>query len=120
METTARKNANDNYEQFTGTENWYKHWLGLRYTDGVKQVADDYGAYWFIDLIGSHQNDPKVRAEGFQVWKLSRVKDDKFKAVCEDGNDNKITSQDIDYSDFKDDELTFWFVDNVILLPSEY
>lgn len=41
---------------FTGTEHWYKHWLGgLLYTDGVKYVADQAGAYWLIDAIASYQ-----------------------------------------------------------------
>jgi hypothetical protein len=123
METTQqqnRKNANDNYQQFTGSEHWYKHFLGFTYTDGVKQVAEDCGAYWFIDLIASYFTNPKVRAEGFQVWKLTRVKDDQFRAICEDGNNNKVVSQNIDFSDFKDDELTFWCVGKVIMLPSEY
>lgn len=115
------KNANTNYSEFTGTENWHKHWLpGFTYTDGVKQVAEDYGAFWFIDLIVSHQTNAKVRNNEFQVWKLSRVKDDKFIATCEDGNYNKITEQKIPFSDFKDDELTMWCVNRVILLPSEY
>lgn len=118
--TTTRKNANDNYQQFTGTYHYYKHWLGFHYTDGVAQVAEDYGANWFIDVIASHQGNKRVKAEGFQVWKLSRLKDDEFIAVCEDGNNNKVVSQKIPFSDFRDDNLTMWLVDRVIMLPSEY
>lgn len=118
--TTPRKNANDNYQQCTGTDHYYNHWLGFQYTDGVAQVSEDYEAYWFIDVIASHQCHAKVRAEGFQVWKLKRTKDDKFMAICEDGNNNRVTQQAIPFSDFKDDEVTMWLVNRVIMLPSEY
>jgi hypothetical protein len=117
---TARNSANDNYKEFTGTDYYYDHGFGFKTTDGAQQLAEDYGANWFIDLIISHQTSAKVRAEGFQVWKLTRIDGTHFKAVCEDGNDNVVVTQDIEYSDFKDDSVTMWCVDRVILLPSEY
>lgn len=116
----ARKSANDNYAEYRGTDHYYKHGFGFTTTDGAQQLAEDYGANWFIDLIISHQTNAKVRAEGFQVWKLQRVEGDQFKAICEDGNDNVVVTQEIEYSDFKDDSVTMWCIDKVILLPSEY
>lgn len=113
-------NANTTYAEFTGSENFHEHGLTrLLYTDGICQVAEDCGAFWFIDLVMSHQFNPKVRAEEFQVWKLKRVKGDKFIAVCEDGNNNQVISQTIPYSDFTYDQLTVYFENNVLLLPSE-
>lgn len=114
------KNANNNYQEFTGTDHYYKHLSGYQYTDGVAQIAEDYGAYWFIDLILSYQGNKKIRGEGFQVWKLERKEDSKFRATCDDGNGNIFIIQNIEYSDFRDDELTFWLVSGIILLPSEY
>ena len=32
--------------QFIGTENYWRHWLGFNYTDGVKYLAEKGEAYW--------------------------------------------------------------------------
>lgn len=37
-----------------------------------------------------------------------------------DGNYNRITSQEIPYSDFHYDLATIWLVDGCLMLPSEY
>ena len=115
------KHANDNIGVYNCTENYYRHWLlGFKFTDGVKALADHWNAYWLIDLIVSHQVEPKVKAEGFQVWDLKRVKDSKFVAICTDGNKNHVTQQVIPFSDFPFDTATIWLIDGVLLLPSEY
>ncbi|MGA9381161.1 MAG: DUF6876 family protein [Phormidium sp.] len=36
---------------FTGTDNYYKHWLGFQYTDGIKFLADNAECYWLLDAI---------------------------------------------------------------------
>ncbi len=114
------KNANDTLEGFYGTENYHKHFLGAVYTDGVKTMAERFHCYWLLDVIASHQTNKKVRFEGFQVWKLQRIKDTKFLVTCDDGNGNIVTQQKIPFSDFNYDEATIWFVGGVMLLPSEY
>lgn len=117
---TEKTKANDHYSQFTGTDHYYKHYLGFTFTDGVGQIAEDCGAYWLIDLVASYRNHPKVRDECFQTWTLSRVKNNKFKVVCTDGNENILVTQKIPFSDFKYDECVFWCIEQVIMLPSEY
>lgn len=61
-----------NLKHFCGTEQYYKHFLGIRYTDGVKYLAENAQCYWLIDAIASHQ--PKVnkipRLKEFQLWFL--------------------------------------------------
>jgi hypothetical protein len=49
-----------NLEHFCGSEQLYKNFLGLRYTEGVKYLADNGQYYWLIDAIASHQFEPKV------------------------------------------------------------
>ncbi len=63
----------DELEQFHGTEKWYRHFTGLVYTDGIKYLAENAGAYWLIDLVGAYQ--PYLRKVPFQVWNLT-VNDD--------------------------------------------
>jgi hypothetical protein len=114
------KNANNNFRDYTGTENWYRHFTGLLYTDGVQAVAETYQAYWLIDLVFSHQLSPAVKAQPFQKWVLQRTQGDAFMATCDDGNGNIITGQAIPFSDFKEDILTLYLTEGVLLLPSEY
>lgn len=115
------KNANDTLREFTGTSQWYRHPLSRYvYTDGVKAMAEQYRAYWLIDLVFSHQLTPAVKAEPFQTWKLKRLEADRFEAVATDGNKRPIARQEIPFSDFEADRLTLYFCDGILLLPSEY
>ena len=106
--------------QFTGTETWFRHGLmpKITYTEGVQYLAEQAGAYWLIDKVATLQLDKKVRTEEFQVWKL-KVANDKASLVCEDGNDNVVYREKIEFTDFPLDEITLWFENNVIMLPSE-
>lgn len=115
------KIANHYFGSHNGSENFYRHNLsGLIYTDGVKELAEGCQAYWLIDLILSHQCESHVKQQPFQVWDLKRLQEDKFNIVCTDGNYNRITSQDIPYSDFTYDLATIWLVDGCLMLPGEY
>jgi hypothetical protein len=115
------KNANDHFGNSLGSENYFRHNPSqIIYTEGVKDLAEKCHAYWLIDLIISHQLIKKVKAERFQVWDLKRVKADKFTIITTDGNSNKVSSQNIPYSDFPYDIATLWLVDGTLLLPCEY
>lgn len=110
-------------EQFTGSDNWYRHGINRRvlYTDGARHVAETGGAYWLLDAIAICQKHVSaVAAEEFQVWKLSVMPDRTATLVCEDGNGNAVYLQTIESTDFPLDEVTLWFADDVIYLPSEH
>jgi hypothetical protein len=112
---------------YSGTDNYYKHSLNIVYTDGVKYVAEETGAYWLIDAIASYETQKFRQSEQFQVWRLLPTHTDKCpnKAVliCEDGNDGELKRQTIPFTDFPFDALpgpTFYFTNDVLMLPSEY
>ena len=122
MMKTARLSERD-LRQFTGTENWYRHGINRKvlFTDGAKYVADEGGAYWLLDEIALIQPyDKAVAAEAFQVWKLKVRADRTATLTCEDGNDNVVFTKEIAFTDFPLDEITLWFANNVIYLPSEH
>lgn len=106
---------------FTGTTQWYKNQLfpSFKFTDGVKYLADQAECYWLIDYIFSNQSIPKIKEQAFQVWKIS-LADNKATIQVEDGNDNIIQSFEIEFTDFPLPSFTLWFVNQVLLLPSEY
>jgi hypothetical protein len=109
--------------RFTGSENWYRHALvrDVLFTDGAKHVADTGGAYWLLDEIALAQRyKKKVAAEEFQLWTL-KVKDNRMaKLTCEDGNGNAVYAKPIPFTDFPLDEISLYFCNSTILLPSEY
>lgn len=110
--------------QFTGTECWYRHSLYTKflYTDGVQYVAEQGGAYWLLDKIFACQICvPGLMDEPFITWDL--VLDDEgggAKLICTDGNNNKLYSETILFTDFSLKSIRFYFLNNVLLLPSEY
>lgn len=63
-----------NLSAFSGTENYYKHLLGIYYTDGVKYLAQECQAYWLINAIATVQLADKIKQnealQYFQLWKL--------------------------------------------------
>jgi len=91
------------------------------FTDGAKYVADQAGAYWLLDEIAIIQpHDPCVAAEEFQVWKLAVNADQTGRLTCDDGNGRVVFTKPLEYTDFPPDGITLYFVNNTILLPSEY
>ena len=110
-------------KQFTGSEHWYRHGMlrNVLFTDGAKHVADAGGAYWLLDEIALAQRFIKtVAAEPFQVWRLAVEADSTASLSCEDGNGHTVYRKAIPFTDFPLKEVTLWFTDNTILLPSEY
>jgi hypothetical protein len=113
----------DDLRQFTGTERWYRHPLNRKvtYTDGAKYLAEQAGAYWLLDEIAIIQPyDTRIAATEFQVWKLVVRPDRTATLTCEDGNYHVVFTKELAFTDFPLDDITLWFTNNVIYLPSEH
>jgi hypothetical protein len=120
---TTKTLSKSDLAQFTGSENWYRHGINrnVLYTDGAQHVAEHGGAYWLLDEIAVIEPYNKaVAAEEFQVWKLAVRPDRTATLTCDDGNGNIVFTKEIEYTDFPLDEITLYFANNVIHLPSEY
>lgn len=107
-------------KQFTGTVNYYKHWLGYHYTDGVQYLAENAGAYWLLDVIASYR-----RKEPAQFWTLKKTGDTTAEIVMQEDNDQPVlVKQEFDYTDIwkkvEMSEIRVWLLDGVMLLPDEY
>jgi hypothetical protein len=103
---------------FSGTEHYYRHWLGFNYTDGVKYLAERAGAYWLLDVIGSYQ--PQLKNKEFQIWRIEVESNKGLVTMREDDGLPNIIRQDIPYTDFPLREFELYYVDNVLLLKGEY
>jgi hypothetical protein len=120
--TTNPKLTEADLRQFTGSENWYRHALNrnVLFTDGAKHVADAGGAYWLLDTIAlAQRHDKRVAAEEFQSWKLVVRPDHTATLTCEDGNTNVVSKQELEFTDFPAPEITLWYENSTIYLPSE-
>lgn len=117
--------------QFTGTEHWYRHGLvrTVAFTDGVKYVADQAGAYWLVDIVAiAQRHTPAIAAEQFQLWQLAVHDNHSATVTCEDGNGKEAYRQEIAWTDFPPGGIKFYcchdetsdYIRRVILLPSEY
>ncbi len=62
----------------------------------------------------------RLRCEEFQVWKLTVRDDHSASLVCDDGNDHIVYTEHIEYTDFPLNEITLYFANNTIYLPSEH
>ena len=105
--------------QFTGTTKYYKHLLGLLYTDGIQFLAEEAQCYWLIDVVASYQ--PELKAIPFQLWELEVEKDNSaVVTVREDSGKPTLIEQKISYTDFPLEKIQLYCIDGVLLLPSEY
>jgi hypothetical protein len=121
--TDRQKFSEADLRNFTGSEHWYRHGLvrDVLFTDGAKYIADEGGAYWLLDEIAFAQKGEKaVAAEEFQVWTLKVNANGTATLSCGDGNDNIVFTKPIPFTDFPADEITLWFANNTIYLPSEH
>ena len=123
--------SNSDLLMFTGTEKIYKvDFFGMKffYTDGVQYVIENGQAVWLIQAIFSHQITPKVKREGFQVWRLKKLSNS-WELRCTDGGKgeeeaetetgNILAKQIIEYSDFPLDEITLYLENSTLCLPRE-
>jgi hypothetical protein len=125
MTNTTAKTAEEliaDLEQFTGSEVVHRHWLGvLRYSEGVKYLADTAQCYWLLDAIGSYQgqlqSNPQLR--DFQVWRLV-ITGKAATLICEEDSDKEVLRQRIAYTDFPLPEITLYLAQKVLMLPSEH
>lgn len=116
----AALNLQEALRHFNGSETCYRGGIPpIRFTEGVRYLAETAGAFWLIDLIASWQLDPKVRGCEFQVWSLV-VTDGRAVATCHDDDKLIIASQRIEFTDFPLPEIKLWLVDRTLMLPSEY
>ena len=107
--------------QFSGSEQWFRHFTGLLYTEGVDYLADKGGAYWLIDAIAPYQPTARrnQRLCEFQIWVLT-VKDSAAVLECFDDLPGKVLiRQHIEYTDFPLPEIKLYFENGVLMLPSE-
>lgn len=111
---------------FTGSEQFTRYspmlFPKLIITEGLKFLAEEAGAYWLLDVVGSHLPSVKDR---FAVVHLNRYGNRALFHITDDDPANiTYCEQDIEFTDFPLEEIkmylsfdgTYW----VLRLCSEY
>lgn len=110
----------DDLAGFHGGGPVFRHWLPFHYTDGVNWMAGRAEAFWLLDAVFSHQCNPLVRQEPFQVWRLVVLPSRQAELTMTDGNSKTpIIRQAIEFTDFPLSEIELWLEDGMLMLPSE-
>jgi len=117
---TVEKELKDDMPLFTGTEYYWTHRKGgIKYTDGIKYVADTAEAHWIIDLVESYQPALMKAGKSFQIWTLLINNGSGTMTCKEDTGQPNLVAPEIK-TDFPLDEFEFYCIDGVILLKGEY
>ena len=107
--------------QFYGTENYYKTFVfspNLKHTDGVQYFADQAGAFWFLDIVAT-EIYPFSDKYPFMTIYLT-VKNGKAEIIVQDGDISRVMQKQIEFTDCPDGVYSFFLVDDVLMLCSEY
>ena len=117
-----------NLAQYYGSENAYKHSIirgmppAFLYTDGVRYLAEECGAYWLLDAIASYQpkckKHPQMR--DFQIWELFKNTDNTAQLVGSWDTNKVVITQEIEYTDFPLQAIKLYLRDDILMLPQEY
>lgn len=109
-----------NLNQFTGTENWYRHPIGygLLYTDGVQYIAEMASAYWFLDIVATECMPLEMEHEFLVIVLTSQNTQGQIDVT--DGNGNHLKTKRIKYTDFPPGKWEFFLTNHVLYLPSEH
>jgi len=108
---------------FTGTEKYHifnPFAKSVLATDGAIYLAEKAGAFWLLDIICSLKLVSNCRNKSFITCVLTKNEDESATFKATDGNKKVLYTQKIPYTDFPLNEITLYFTDNIILLPSEY
>lgn len=114
-------------QYFTGTEMFYQiPLLRTRFTDGLKYLANMADCFWLITDTSIIAKSLMNRSEFITIdfKRLSEEKQDysgyEAEIIYSDGNDNILEKQGYLATNFPLDELRLFFVNNTLMLPSEY
>ena len=114
-------------QHFHGSELLYRIPLKrTRYTNGVKYLANIADCYWLVTDVSviakSLMSRSRFITVDFKKYTAEEAEINGYSATItySDGNGNTFETHKYHSTDFPLDELRLFFVDNTLLLPSEY
>jgi hypothetical protein len=105
-------------ESFNGTGTWWKGWMGVVYTDGVKYIAENGYAWFHTDVATILKMVPRVQRAAVVFVKLKLTGTGRCTVYYEDGNGKQLYHQHYKYTSAKRN-LTLVYENQVLSLPFE-
>nr|WP_245577743.1 DUF6876 family protein [Gelidibacter mesophilus] len=114
-------------QHFHGTEMFYQiPLIRTRFADGLKYLADVADCFWLITdtSVIAKSLIPRSEFITIEFKRLSEERQDftgyEAEIIYTDGNDNILEKHGYRVIDFPFDELRLFFVNDTLMLPSEY
>ena len=114
-------------QHFHGTEMFYQiPLLRTRFTDGLKYLSEVAECFWLITDTSVIAKSLLNRSEFITIdfKRLSKEKQEisgfEAEIIYTDGNNTILEKHGYRVTDFPLDELRLFFVNNTLMLPSEY
>ena len=114
-------------QHFIGSEMFFRiPLIGTRFTDGLKYLADEAKCFWLITDASVIAKSLSNRSHFITIDFRRLSKMEQFEMQCEaiikysDGNDTVLETHRYNVTDFPLDELRLYFVNDTLMLPSEY
>jgi len=114
-------------QHFHGTEMFYQiPLLRTRFTDGLKYLSEVAECFWLITdtSVIAKSLMPRSTFITIDFKRLPKDKQDltgyEAEIIYTDGNDIILERHGYHLTDFPLDELRLYFVNNTLMLPSEY
>ncbi|PXX28161.1 MULTISPECIES: DUF6876 family protein [Flavobacteriaceae] len=114
-------------QHFQGSEMLYQiPLIRTRFTNGLKYLANVAECFWLITDTSVIAKSLLNRSH-FITIDFKRLSEDEqdytgyeAEIIYSDGNGNVFETHQYNFTDFPLDELRLYFVDNTLMLPSEY
>ena len=114
-------------QHFHGSEMFFQMPLiRTRFTNGIKYLADVANCFWLVTDTSVIAKNLMNKSYFITIDFKRLTKDEQEEFGCEafitygDGNDNILEKHRYNVTDFPLDEIRLFFVDNTLMLPSEY
>ena len=114
-------------QHFHGSEMFFQiPLIRTRFTNGIKYLADVANCLWLVTDTSVIAKSLMNKSYFITIDFKRLTEDEQEEFGCEafitygDGNDNILEKHRYNVTDFPLDEIRLFFVDNTLMLPSEY
>ena len=125
--TTKVKKLKADLQQFYGTQQLFQlPLLKTQFTDGVYYLAKEAKCFWLITDASVFAKSLKDKSHFITIDFKRLSEKESAEKGCEaiisygDGNENILETHRYGITDFPLEELRLYFVNNTLMLPSEY
>lgn len=117
----------ESLQQFCGTEQFFQlPLIQTRFTDGVHYLAEKAACFWLVTDASVFAKSLMDKSYFITIDFKRLSEEERNQRGCEaiisygDGNDTILETHRYSVTDFPLDELRLYFVNNTLMLPSEY